>query len=528
MLPVFPTPPDHSQEESSPPGTVVRFDIYSHHVKVTKFGRPVKDALLSFCRTLAQFGLKKVRGRFIKAMTRVFVGVTSDRRQFCFHINEIDNLINHLGNNGIKEAWIHKVYHDLYTPVTTPFHYIDKRSPRDYQAPIIEYIKQPGKIKVVTLDPGRGKTFIALSAIRDMKVRTFFCIKAMYIEKWVSDVEEAFKLKKGELLVIKGSDSLKNLMNLAKAGELKAKIILCSNTTFQLYLKLFESENGNVKDKGYAFDPEEFFEKLGIGFRVVDETHETAHFNYRMDCYSHVPKVLGLSGTLVSDDPFMNRVYETMFPSEIRYNDNDRHVYMTVDALLYSIPNADDRISFINHAMKSYSHIRFEQSIMKRKGLTKAYLDMVEDITRHRFVEKREIGQKMVIYFATVDFCTLASDRLKEEYPHLNVTRYVSDDDYSEMLSCDIIVSTLKSLGTAIDVPGLRVALLTDALGSKQANLQCSGRLRPMKDFPDTSPEFLYLVCKDIQKHFDYHQKKLDIFRGRVVEHRITHTNYEF
>lgn len=526
MLPVFPTPSNHSKDDR-PPGTVVRLDVYSHHVKVTGFGRPVKDALLSFCRTLAQYGLKKVGRRFIKAMTRVFVGVTSDRRQFNFHINEMDRLINHLGNAGIAEKQIHIVHHGLYEPLHVEYDYIDERDPRDYQVPIIKYIKSPGKIKVVTLDPGRGKTFIALSAIRDMKVRVFFCIKAMYIEKWVSDVEEAFKLKKGELLVVKGTKSLQDLMRLAEAGELEAKIILCSNTTFQLFLKTYEIFNADVESKGYPFSPEVFFEKLKVGLRVVDETHETAHFNYRLDCYSHVPKILGLSGTLTSDDPFMNQVYETMFPEEIRYNDNDRHVYMTVDALMYRMPDADNRISFINHALKSYSHIRFEQSIMKRKRLTEAYVEMVADIVLKRFVEKREVGQKMVIYFATVDFCTIMAEELKRRHRHLEVTRYVSEDDYAEMLKCDIIVSTLKSLGTAIDVPGLRVALLTDALGSKQANLQCSGRLRFMKDWPDVSPEFLYLVCEDIEKHLDYHYKKQKIFQGRVVAHHVTSTAYE-
>lgn len=523
MLPVFPPP---SEEDERPPGTVVRFDIYSHHVKVTEFGRPVKDALLAFCKTLAQMGLKKVGRKFIKAMVRVFVGVTRERSEFNFHINDLDRLINFLGNHGINERQIHKVYHDLYTPTTVSFDYIDSRSPRDYQAPIIEYIKEPGKFKVVTLDPGRGKTFIALSAIRDLKVRTFFCIKAMYIEKWVGDAEEAFSFKKGELLVIKGTASLQRLMEIAKAGELEAKIILCSNVTFQLFIKKYEMFPERLEEMGFPFTPHEFFEQLGVGLRVVDETHEFPHFNMRLDCYSHVPKVLGLSGTLLSDDAFLNRVYETMFPPEMRYNDNDRDVYMTVDALFYRMPNADDRVAFMNHAMKSYSHIKFEQSIMKSKRLTQAYVNMVCDIVLRRFVEIRQDGQKMVIYFATVDFCTIATEELKRRHPTLNVTRYVSDDDYSEMLECDIIVSTLKSLGTAIDVPGLRVGLMTDALGSMQANLQCAGRLRRMKDWPDVSPEFLYLVNGDIQRHVDYHEKKRDIFKGRVVAHHETITGY--
>lgn len=525
MLPVFPKPP--TQVDEGPPGAVVRFDVYSHHVKVTRFGRPVKDALLSFCRTLAEFGLKKVRGRFVKAMTRIYVGVTRERDAFSFHINEMERLITHLGNYGISEKLIYKVYHDLHTPTPVTLNYIDPRTPRDYQSPIIEYIVADGKFKVVTLDPGRGKTFIALKAMYHIKERTFFCIKAMYIQKWIGDIQEAFDLKKGDLMVVKGTANMQALMNLAEAGELKAKIILCSNVTFQLYLKKYEYYGKEILNQGYPFLPHDFFSKLGVGIRVVDELHEHFHFNYRLDCYTHVPKVLGLTGTLFHDDAFIERMQEVAHPKEYRFNEEGRKVYIKVEGIKYSIPNVDQRVSYMNHAMKSYSHIRFEQSIMKRKKMTRAYLGMVADIVDKRFAEVRQQGQKMVIYFATVDFCTVAHETLSQLHPELVVKRFVADDDYEEMLEGDIIVSTLKSLGTAIDVPGLRMALLTDAVSSQQANIQCMGRLRPLKDWPDTSPEFFFLVCKNIEKHLSYAEKKDKDFKGRVLEMKYTDSGYE-
>lgn len=516
-----------SNVQPRPPGTVVRFDLYSHHIKVTGFGRPIKDALLEYCRTIAQYGLKKVGRRFIKAMTKVFVGVTRDREEFHFHIHELDDIVKHLGRHGFNQKQIWFVHHPLYTPPTVEYDYIDKRAPRDYQAPIIDYITDPGKTKVVTLDPGRGKTFIALSAIQRLQMRAFFCIKPMYLEKWVGDAEEAFRFKRGELLVIQGTKNLQVLMNLAAEDALDAKIILCSNATFYLYLKQYEIYKEGIKDLGYSLLPHEFFEKMGVGIRVIDEVHQDFHLNYRQDLYSHVPKTLSLSGTLESDDRFINKMYNLMFPPDSRYNDNDRDVYMTVEALVYTMVNAEDRISFMNKALKSYSHIKFEQSIMKRKTILTAYIDMICDIVLKRFVRGRLSGMKIVIYHSTVDMCTITAKELTRRHPTLKVTRYVSEDDYSEMLECDVIVSTLKSLGTAIDVPGLRTVLMTDALGSRQANLQAAGRLRKLKDWPDVSPEFLYLVNTDIQKHRDYHVKKQEIFRGRVLAHRETMTEYK-
>ena len=516
------------QDIAQPPaGAVVRIDVYSHHIKVTRFNRRIKDALLVYCRDIAQYGLKKVGRRFVKAMLRVFVGVTKDREEFHFHVNQLGEVIRHLGNSGIPERQIHMVRHRLYEPVEVEFDYIDKRDARDYQEPIIDYIVEDGKIKVVTLDPGRGKTFIALRAMNILETRVFFNIKAMYIEKWIADAKEAFNLKKGDLMVVKGSSHLKRLIDLAKAGELEAKIILCSNMTFYKYLKDFEYWREDMLELGYGCLPGDFFETLGVGLRVIDEVHQDFHLNFRQDLYTHVPKTLSLSGTLESDDAFINRMYEIMFPHDQRYKGNTRDIYIGVEALFYTFWNVDEKIRYVNKAMKSYSHILFEQSVMKNKPVLKQYVDMVADITQDRYVDVRQKGQKMLNFQATVDLCTITAKELQRRHPTLKVTRYVSEDDYEEMLECDIIVSTLKSLGTAIDVPGLRVALLTDGLGSRQANLQCMGRLRRMKDYPDVTPEFLYLVCSDIEKHRTYHEKKKDVFRGRVVYHREIMTQYK-
>jgi hypothetical protein len=133
----------------------------------------------------------------------------------------------------------------------------------------------------------------------------------------------------------------------------------------------------------------------------------------------------------------------------------------------------------------------------------------------------------MIVYCATVDLCTKVTEALTFRCPQLLVQRYTSDDDYEEMIKADLIVSTIKSLGTAIDVPGLRIILMTDAINSSQANIQAIGRLRRLKDFPDVTPEFLYLVNLDIPKHVEYHQNKIETFKSRVLSHKVITTNFK-
>ena len=520
----FPQPPPLDPDR--PPTAVARVDLYSHHIKVSQYGRPVKSALLSYCKTMGQYGLKKIGRTFQRAILRVFVGVSADRETFHFHRHQLEDLCQHLGQNGVSKNQLWFVEHPLYKPPLVEFDYKDTRIPHDYQAPIIDYIVAPGKSKVVTLDPGRGKTFIALSAIRDLEVRVFFVIKPMYIEKWIADAKEAFNLDKTEILTIQGTKNLQKLMRLAEDGAELPKLILCSNATFYYYLKAYEEVQSRLSELGYPFPPDQFYERLGVGLRVIDEIHQDFHLNFRQDCYTHVPKTLSLSGTLESDDRFLMRCFDILFPTHVRFHNGPRDVYLVVDALIYKFPEVENRTKFINKALKTYSHIRFEQSILRDRSLRSAYVGMICDIVQKRFIALSEPGQKLVVYFSTVAFCTVLAEELQKRHRTLTVTRYVSEDDYTEMLESDIIVSTLKSLGTAMDVPGLRVVLMTDAVNSRQANLQCAGRLRRLKEWPNVTPEFLYLVNADIQRHRDYHLKKLQIFRGRVLAHRETLTQY--
>lgn len=504
----------------------VHLEVLSHGIKVHRFNLRGREALLDYCRGLAAYGIKRVPGgRFVKAMLRVFVGVTSDRSQFNFHIHQLEELLHHLKLWGFTAERISITYPPRPPAADVEFTLIDHRAPRDYQEPIIDYLAADGYTKVVTVDPGRGKTFMTLQAMLRLKKRTMFVIKAMYVKKWIDDSKEAFDLSTKDIMVIRGGHHLKTLTQLASEGKLEAKIIICSNMTFFNYLKDYEKFKDGILDLGYACTPEDLYGTLGVGLRVIDEVHQDFHLNFRQDLYSNVDKTISLSGTLDSDDPFMNRMYEVMFPKSLRIDNGARHVYVAAKGLEYRFKR-QNLIKYTNKARGSYSHVVFEQSLMKHPECLQRYLEMIATITQRVFVSKREAGQKMLIYAATVELCTILSKHLARLNPVLDVQRYVSEDDYDEMLEADLIVSTLKSLGTAVDVPGLRIVLMTDALGSKQANLQAMGRLRPMKDFPEITPEFYYLINLDIPKHLEYHQRKMENFKGRVVGHQSLGTEF--
>jgi galactitol-specific phosphotransferase system IIB component len=122
-----------------------------------------------------------------------------------------------------------------------------------------------------------------------------------------------------------------------------------------------------------------------------------------------------------------------------------------------------------------------------------------------------------------VEFCVVLRDYLRGIYPELNIREFVAETDEKVLKEADIIVSTIKSAGTAQDIPDLKVSVLTQAVRKKEANIQTLGRLRKLKRWPNVTPVFVYLNNTSIETHMKYHEAKKEIFQGKVLSQREEH-----
>lgn len=366
-------------------------------------------------------------------------------------------------------------------------------------------------------------TYVAQYCMNQLGLRTMIHFKGGYVERWKSDLEETFKFKRGEFLIVRGSKDMIALQTMALEGTLEAMVIIITSATMRDYIKHYEESNGSTKL--YPIKPIDFYPKLGIGFRVTDELHQEFHNNYRIDLYTHLYKTLGLSATMVSSDAFKNKMYDIGYPVLQRHDGGGYNVYIGVTAVLYHM-DPDVKVRYMG--AQGYSHTTFEESIMRHKGLLKSYLKIIDHAIYNRFVSVREEGQTSLVFFARVDLCTLMVERLKKMYPELNVVRYVGseNDSYEEFLEADIAVSTIGSAGTAVDKPNLRTSFMSTAIDSRQSNEQVLGRTRPLKDWPDVTPEFIYFGCVEIEQHCKYHRNKKEFFHGKVVSHMEMYSKY--
>lgn len=370
-------------------------------------------------------------------------------------------------------------------------------------------------------------TYCFLQGFAGIKERCTLILPAKYIQRWVDDLtgeNQVVDLKEEDLWVVKGSADFARLIAIAKKGELKSKMIIFSSTTFQLYLKAFR-EDPVAALKEYGCEPIKLMKLLKVGVLGRDEVHELFHFNFLVDLSINVPKTISLSATVDFDNKMTNKMCALMFPKSEQINNGEWDKYIKAIGLFWKLEKPKLIRCTLNGA---YNHGAFETSIIKNKRLLENYLDMIQDMVESIY-SRFDNGEKIIIFAYTVQMCTLIAGRLEDVYSHeptITVNRYVGEDEYSDLMSGDVIVSTLKSSGTAVDIPLLRSVLMTTAIYSTQSNVQALGRLRKLKNKPNVSPEFYYLICKDIDKHIDYHKAKLKQFEGKVLSHETKITQY--
>lgn len=375
-------------------------------------------------------------------------------------------------------------------------------------------IDHPDKLYVTDNYIVTHNTFISLHAIAQLKQRLAIVILPVFVEKWVSDIATIHEANTKDVMVIQGSKAMASLIDLAKSGSLDNKYYIFSNKTLQLYINHYETNSPECIEM-YGASPLELMPLLGIGTMLIDESHMHFHSIFKILLYSNVKFQIGLSATLMSEDPVVSRVYKIVYPSDCVYGDSMIKKYIDVYPVAYPMSKRyDSLIKTTNYGSNVYSHTAFEQSILRKKFLVDIYTNIIKMTVNDYYIYDYKEKDKLLIFVATVKLATHLTAVFKDVYDDKAVNRYCEDDPYENLMTSDIIVSTVISAGTAVDVPNLRVVIQTVCISSPVSNIQSLGRLRELKD-RDT--KFCYLYCSNIVKHKQYHMKRVDLFKDRVA-----------
>lgn len=504
--------------------------VYSHSFVVCTKQRLHKQVLAAFIRnrlTVEKFKIGKG-----EAGKKVFAFSSPNHTQIFMHINLFDTFRNVLIEYGVRNDEIDIIYHRAGIGAKAPMKFQAAFEMSDLQNRCLDFIREDRISAIAPLQTGKGKTALALFYMCEMGRRTLITMNAKYIHRWVPDLigdGAQVDLKEDDLIVVKGLIQLKKYIKLAQAKELDFKVMIISNTTLFMFYKDFTSSKEDWKEYGLKV-PQDLFKLFKIGLRIRDEFHEDINFNCKFDCFTNVDKSLDLSATIIYDDPGLERISQIISPVKDRFNAGRWDTYTDVYAVMYKL-QLPTKLRWQMGFNGPYSHNELEKSILKNRVHTDRFIVMVEKLVSTLFVDSYQPGFKALIYASTKDMCTKLSAYLSDTYPQFEVNRYIGEDEYDELITGDIVVSTPKSAGTGVDIPGLMVIIDTVNTSSTQANIQKIGRLRKPKVTDDQgvtiTPRYYYTTCENIPQHMKYHMEKQSKLRGFVKNLLIYDTAYK-
>ena len=501
-------------------------DVMSHGVRLHGLSSTQLEVLAPYLSKLKLKEQTQVRDdkthqlKNVTVIKKHFFVLSEVGRELFIHRHMLDDLLNALDAAGLSTY----TRRDIPAPVALTTHYVVRNHfiPRDYQNVVINMLNGPSHTTGVKLQVGKGKTLCALYSCANRAQRVIVMIAPAHFVIWEKAFKEVYEDGTYNYRTVSGSKQLKELLHEAENGGVKEDIILMSNITYRGYIEALERYGSvGMKELGYTIPPYEFHAKLGLGVQINDEVHFDIGLAFRIDCVTNIVKQFYLTATPYSGTDELTRMIDLMLPP-------------TLDA---PVPTDDPYTGIVNveydntHVMSyhysgykgAYSHVNYEGSIRKSRKSQNEYFRKITRVLTATYIDKKEKGQKALIFFATTKMIAAYVKYLKQlpEYKELVVSQYVSGTDRSVLVDSDIIVSTLKSCGTGVDIIDLSVCLNTVATNSKKDVIQACGRLRRMKNWPEWVPIYVLFTCRQIAKQFQYSENNRRYLQDRAVYYRV-------
>ena len=233
--------------------------------------------------------------------------------------------------------------------------------------------------------------------------------------------------------------------------------------------------------------------KSGFGIKVVDEAHLHLKGILRFDAICNIRYNWYLSATLgrsdVQEDNILNRALSDAerFIGNSEYEEYQHQYINVIFQDIYYYPTnklcAENfrygskgliKASYYNMLMKYYNGEPLIRNIL---NVTKICRNMVT-------------YGKIVVVMPLLNIIYRVLEAFKED-PYFHNLKIGAIDgsmplsQRREIMDGDIILSTIQSIGTGVDIPGLSVLINFDAFKSPITSEQCVGRLRRRKDDKD-------------------------------------------
>lgn len=328
----------------------------------------------------------------------------------------------------------------------------------------------------LNLSTGKGKTYCSITALSYIGYRSIIITNTNdWLAQWKLFFLEYTDIKSDEIYYISGTPTLMKLFN---RDISKYKVVLCTHAT----LKSIASRNG------WEF-VHDFFNYMQFGVKVYDECHLNFDNMFMIDCFTNTWLTYYVTATPNRSDEKENYIFKQYFenvPSISLFNEEEDPHTEYIGIRYDSKPNPMQ----ISDCKNSYG--------MDRNKYV-SYLVGQDNFYRMlRIIIDKGIKKpgKHLYYVGTNEAILVIRDWIYENYPELRgevgiYTTLIPNEFKREQLDKTIILSTTKSAGAAVDIPGLvETVVLAEPFKSKVLAQQSFGRTRASnttyKDLVDT------------------------------------------
>lgn len=349
-------------------------------------------------------------------------------------------------------------------------------TPREHQVPVIEYLKNPLPArKGLAIQTGSGKTVSSIAGmVAHGKVGLIVVSKLHH--QWVRALFEFTDISKGEICVIQGINSLKNILSRKK----KPEVFVCSLETLRAYC---------IHQGHYAELPtfSEFCKLYGIGTKIMDEVHLNFHADTIIDLSCDIPNNIYLTATFTSGNPSTREIFNRIYPKEMRYGEGNLDRYTAAYSYRY-VGNVPERKCLTIHG---YSHVKYEKFLLKNATKAQQYFEhYLQPVVMSHYINRRQPGEKLAVFFSLIEMVEYAYKWFRRTYPDLKTVKYIAGVSDQVLVDNDIIITTQKSCGVGSDIKNLIAVINTVSMKSPPAIIQLFGRLRRING---TATEFAEL-----------------------------------
>lgn len=325
--------------------------------------------------------------------------------------------------------------------------------------------------RMLCLKTGGGKTYSTINAISKYKQRAIIIVdREKTIQQWKDEFKKFTNLSDEDIYIIAGSSTIKKIIN--SNVELPYKIYIASHRTISSY-----AENSEEKWNSIT----KFFDKIKVGIKVYDEAHVEWRNIFYIDSFSNVENTFYLTATPGRSNHNEDKVYQLAFGNIPTFGleDKSKEPYHYVYYVDYnSKPAYTDQMACQSNY--GFNINRWSDYIFNQR------YDMFIDILTYLLNVITKYNGKIAIIVHKNEHIKKLFNSIPKICPNKSVgifsTIIEDTKERNEQLNADIIISTEKSFGKALNVSGLQFLIMTVPTSSKIVTEQMIGRLRKLED----------------------------------------------